>query len=471
MIHLLLNRTPTAIVHSLALLVLALIPFVSLPAQQPDSAPAATSREAVNQAARLAGGTEASRPVAVTPGDAREQESGVGGTTGGPASDAVEEGLPGILPGQVDEDAGASRRNENVQFNLIDNNALKEMNVRLGTTATLTEEFTPDKNYFGTEFGGEPVETIHLGPASVQGLHGNVYYNHLNSVLSARSFFQVGSVKPARENNYGFAVSMPAWRGAFFSMDAGQSKIRGQVNGNILVPLPGERTPLTSDPAVAAFVRKILSAYPEELPNRTDIAPRMLNTNSPQSINDDNIGGRIDQKLGDADKLAVHYEFVNQFVSAFQFVKGQNPDTTTKSHSAAATWTRAWSPNTVSDVSVGFDRVHSLLTPDKNFIGFRVSVSRSLELLGPGNTIPIDRAQNDYQWAGLQLVRNRHQLVFGVGAMRRQLNGIESDAAIGMFQFASDTDGSAIEKVAHGQAIGLHPKHREYQPRFSNHVP
>ncbi len=356
------------------------------------------------------------------------------------------------LAGQTNEKAGESRRNENVQFNLIDNNALKELQQRLGTTATLIEQFTPDKHYFGSEFGGAPAGPIHLSPIGRQSLHGQLYYGHLNSILSARSFFQVGDVKPARENEYGFAVSLPAWKGGFFTLNGGQRKIRGQVNGNILVPLPEERSPLTSDPAIAAFVMKVFSAYPDEPPNRTDIDPRMLNTNSPQSINNDDAGVRLDQKLSGRDSLALRYNFVNQFVRAFQLTKGQNPDTLTKSHAAAATWTRAWDAGTVTNFSVGFNRIRSLLTPDPNYIGVRITVGSTYTPLGPGNTIPIDRAQNDYKWAGqLSLVRGRHQWMLGVGGMRRQLNGAESDAAIGHFQFFNDSDGDAVTKLRMGK--------------------
>ncbi|MEZ5366565.1 MAG: hypothetical protein R2748_30560 [Bryobacterales bacterium] len=53
------------------------------------------------------------------------------------------------LLGQTDSQRGESRRNENVQFNLVDNNALKELNVRPGTTATLVDEFKVDQGYFG----------------------------------------------------------------------------------------------------------------------------------------------------------------------------------------------------------------------------------------------------------------------------------------------------------------------------------
>ena len=58
------------------------------------------------------------------------------------------------LLGQTDTASGESRRNENVQINLIDNNVLKELNQRIGTTATTVKDFQIDQGYFGTEFGG-----------------------------------------------------------------------------------------------------------------------------------------------------------------------------------------------------------------------------------------------------------------------------------------------------------------------------
>src|SRR5436305_883378 len=55
------------------------------------------------------------------------------------------------LLGATDSSAGESRRNENVQFNLIDNNSLKYLNIRLGTNAAIVTEFRPERKYFGTE--------------------------------------------------------------------------------------------------------------------------------------------------------------------------------------------------------------------------------------------------------------------------------------------------------------------------------
>src|SRR3954465_6023502 len=79
------------------------------------------------------------------------------------------------LLGKVDTASGESRRNENVQFNLIDNNALKELNVRMGTTATLVQEFRPDRGYFGVEFGNAPPSVLHVAPAKMAGFHGSLF--------------------------------------------------------------------------------------------------------------------------------------------------------------------------------------------------------------------------------------------------------------------------------------------------------
>ena len=111
------------------------------------------------------------------------------------------------LLGRTDVSGGESRRNENVQFNLIDNNALKELNIRLGTTATIIEEFQADRSYFGAEFGSPPAGPLHVTEALTSGLHGRLWEAHQNSLFSARSFFQVGDVKPARDPTAGNVIT------------------------------------------------------------------------------------------------------------------------------------------------------------------------------------------------------------------------------------------------------------------------
>jgi len=354
------------------------------------------------------------------------------------------------LLGKADTDAGESRRNENIQFNLVDNNLLKELNIRLGTTATLVKEFVPERGYFGAEFGNAPSGPIHVPFLKKIDFTGTLRYFHQNSIFSGRSFFQVGDVKPAHDNDYGFTGNVRLWRGAWLGLEGGQQFIRGQVNGNVLVPKPDERTPLATDPETRAMVEKFLNAYPTELPNRTDINPRALNTNSPQSINNNQGGIRLDQLLGTRDRFTTQYNYTSQHVDAFELVAGQNPDTDTRSHRARATWARTWSAATTVELSAGFDRIGSLLVPEPNAVGPMVSPS-GLETLGPQAIIPIDRAQNLYRYAGqLRSTHGSHTWTMGFGLLRRQLNGTETDAHRGYFGFANDFGRDGITNLRLG---------------------
>ncbi|HMY76684.1 MAG TPA: TonB-dependent receptor, partial [Blastocatellia bacterium] len=220
--------------------------------------------------------------------------------------------------------------------------------------------------------------------------------------------------------------------------DAGQQKIRGMVNGNVLVPKPDERTPLATDPATRQLVAKFLAAYPAELPNRTDINERALNTNAPQSINNNQANFRLDHTLTRRDSLALQYQFTSQNVDAFQFVAGQNPNTDTKSHTARIAWTRSWDTKTVSTALLAYERVSSLLEPEKNAVGPFILIA-GLTGLGPDGMIPIDRVQNQIRTAfQLRRTEGKHNLTAGATMIRRQVNSSETDVHRGFFSFNND---------------------------------
>jgi hypothetical protein len=377
-----------------------------------------------------------------------------GGEKGGDPENKQPEGAKRVemnLLGKTDAAAGESRRNENIQFNLVNNNALKDLNVRLGTTATIVREFDPVNGYFGAEFGNAPKSSITIPGPIRSGFHGRLYETHLNSVTSARSFFQVGGVKPAHENDYGFNFGFGAWRGGKFFIDVSQQKIRGSVNGNVLVPRPDERTPLVTDPATREVVARFLNAYPKELPNRTDIDPRALNTNAPQSINNNQANIRLDQNIGIKDSVAMQYQFTAQSVNAFQLVAGQNPNTDTKSHLARIVWTRTWDAKTITSFSISYDRLTSLLRPDEDAVGPFVSPS-GLTSLGPDGTIPLDRAQNQIRTAAqIRRSQGAHDWSAGFGLTRRQVNGTETDVHRGFFSFANDFGVDAVTNLRMGR--------------------
>jgi len=376
------------------------------------------------------------------------------------------------LLGKEDSSTGEAKRNENVSLVLIDNNVLKELNQRMGTTATIVEAFSVERSYFGKEYGGALASSFHLSSAPARAPHGEVNWSHTNSVFNARSFFQVGPVQPARSNDYGVVFSTKLWSGGSISLNAGQRKLRGMVNGNVLVPAANERTPTTTDPATRIAVLRLLSAYPAQLPNRTDINPRALNLSAPQNINDNRASGTLDQSIGSSDRVTMRYNLTLQHVEAFQLIGGQNPDTDTKNHDARVTWTRSWNSATTSEFSAGFSRIRSLLLPEDTAIDHVYLFQRIIETIGPGSNIPVNRAINTSRLAGrVRHHTGSHSFTFGGELGRKQVNGSDSNDHRGAFQFRRDFGREMSANILAGtpsfyrQSIGsAHRGFRQWAP-------
>ena len=371
-----------------------------------------------------------------------------------PQPDASEQRLQLNLLGQTDTASGESRRNENVQFNLIDRNAMRELNTRVGVTATPIDVFHADRGYYGGEYGRPATAPLHLPPQQVKALHGAFWNTHSNNLFRARSFFQADDVLPTTENDYGFRFGGKLAERLRLSLDGNQQKLRGFVNGNVLVPLPSERTPLTTDPFVRQVISRYAAAFPNEAPNRPDIDPRALNTNSPQKINTNALSTRLDAPLDEKNAVALRYQFTLQQVDAFQLVAGQNPDTDTHSQTAAATWTRTFSPTLLGYFSVGFERVTTVIRPEPGAVGPYVDFSNVFTTLGPAPGVPLTRAQNRFRYgAALDHVRGNHHWSVGGELLRTEINGREQDAQRGIVRFASDFGRDAITNFRLGTPV------------------
>ncbi len=325
---------------------------------------------------------------------------------------------------------------------LLDNNALKESNKRLGTTATIVNEFRSDARFYGAEYGNAPVGSMHLPnsrrPAA---LRGSASWSHNNSIFSARSFFQAGGVRPARDNQFGLRLLAPITSRTFLSFDGSRQMQRGFVNGNIQVPRPEERSCLSGDPQICALVNRWLRAWPSQPPNLGD---RQLNTNAPQHIDTGTTALQLDH-VRSTDRFTARHAWTTQAVDAFQLVAGQNPDTTTKSHDARLTWSRNLGAGSLLDITAGFSRSRSLLVPEPNAVGPQVIIGTAWEKLGPGSSIPVDRVQNRYRTAArITRQMGRHSLSWGGELARLQMNGRETSSNRGNFYFRNDFGRDAI---------------------------
>ena len=348
-----------------------------------------------------------------TTGDSQGKENS--GAQAVPSEDTERTALN--LLGKVDSAAGEGRRNENVRITLIDNNVLRELTARMGTTATLPMDLRIEQRYFATEFGQPPKPALRAAFAPLASAHGELRWSHQNSATRCTLLL------PGRQRAAGprQRLRRDLWEGAVegrFGDPRSQPGARrgGNVNGNVLVPAPDERTPLAIDSPTRAYVQRLLDAYPKELPNRTDINPRALNTNAPQSIDNDRAAIRLRQTVNSRDQVVLQYSFRGQKVDAFQLVGGQNPDTTTKNHVARIGWNRNWSARTITDFTVGYERVSSLIVPEESAVGPLILTGFVIEFLGPSSSIPIDRALNRFQYAAqLRHRRGNHDWTVGAG--------------------------------------------------------
>ncbi len=393
-------------------------------------------------------GQESAEPAAETP-EAEATELEAGEETESDSANSGDRTRLNLL-GEVSSESGEAQRNENVRLTLIDNNVLKELLRRMGATATLTSEFNASRTYFGLEYGGNPAPSLHVPSAAANRIHGELSWSHQNSATSARSFFQAGGVRPARTNDFSFKLGVPLGKGTALTTQLSQRRLLGQVNGNVLVPAADERIPTTRDPARIELINRVIGAYPNELPNRTDINERALNTNAPQNIRNDRASGTLDNVRGD-NRLTLRYNVTLQNVEAFQLVGGQNPDTTTRNHAARVTWNRSWTPTTTVDLTASFERVGSLLVPEETSLGPFFLFSRILQSIGPGGNIPIDRTRNVFRYgARIQRTSGNHTITAGAEVSRRQVNGSESNNHRGTFSFRADFGRSALGNLLEG---------------------
>jgi hypothetical protein len=185
-------------------------------------------------------------------------------------------------------------------------------------------------------------------------------------------------------------------------------------------------------------------------------------------INSDTATARIDQSLDKRDRLAIRQQIVRQRVLAFEFVRGQNPDTTTRSSQSRITWIRQQSAVTTLTVSLGFDRIVSQLAPENNNLGPQITIG-GLTTAGPNPDVPLDRAENMFRNAvTLRRVHGRHEWIFGYEVLRRYLNGYQDDSALGSLYFQNDHGRDAITNLRMGLPSKIFISQGDTHRRFRN---
>jgi hypothetical protein len=211
----------------------------------------------------------------------------------------------------------------------------------------------------------------------------------------------------------------------------------------------------------------LLKAFPAELPNLPGVSLRQLNTNAPRSIVTADGLARLDVKPNDKTSVAGLYS-VNQYSEdPFQLVLGQNPQTDLRSQSAYADLTQVFSPRTVAQFGLHFDRVRASLLPTQQFndllapSGYSTvpdiifaggSFSQAeLAAIGPGIQFPRIRVENRFKtFSNLSRTMGRHTLKFGWSTTRSQVNDLQSNYGRGALYFRADFGRTTVQNFLLG---------------------
>jgi len=344
------------------------------------------------------------------------------------------------------------QRNQNIPVNLIDNNTLNERLGREGILPVPQLDFTAVRSDYQAEFGGMGPNIDIVEVKKRNRYHGEAHEVLQNNIFNARTFFQVGPVQKWIRNQYGFNVGGPLYSDRLsFLTSAEETRQTGYVNGNALVPLPDEPTPRTTDPAVYAVVARWIAAFPNQLPNRPQIDPRMLNTNAPQTMRSTGGDMRLDWSISDSRRAAFRYAIRDTFIDSFKFVAGQNPNQRFRPQDYDIGFVQDISSQNVVRVGLNYLRQKSDLSIPPGAVGPYAALARQLEDLGPHNEFPIYRVRNDFEYLGLMShTRDKHLVEWGAEVRRFQLNDLQSNEAQGNFGYRPNFGRSAIENFLAG---------------------
>jgi len=362
---------------------------------------------------------------------------------------------------------GDEELNPNVFVLKLDTNEVLRELRRRGAAAELPREFRADQSTFGTIYS-QPLRAIDwVKPrAPLRAFHGTLYEGHQNNLLAARTFFTVGKFRPSRRNQYGFTMNgaiVPQKFSASFAWS--QLRDTGFVNGNVTLPEPEERTPLTTDPALGAVIQALFEAYPHEAPNLTTISPRLHNSNGLRDIANTAFSTRLDFRPRTEDQIAFEQRYLDDTEKPFEIIAGQNPLTLLRPQSYHLSHSHTFSPATISRVGFNFDRLAVFLDTTGSYknllapLGIttvpEISLGRSGDIssIGPGSSYPRLRVENRFHVAPeVTHVRGNHTLSAGLLVSRLQTNDLQSDNSRGLFEFTRNFGRSAVDNFLLGRA-------------------
>lgn len=345
-------------------------------------------------------------------------------------------------------------------------------------------EFRILTNTASAEFGHSAGSTTNIVTRSGSNqIHGDLYDFLRNNDLDARNFFSA-NVEPLKQNQFGGTIGGPIRRDKtfFFGYYEGFRNRQGQTYvstvpsllerqgdfSETVDPSSGTVLPLINEATGQVYAgnklpassldpisQSLLNYYP--LPNS---GTNLYTTTQTLKETRDQFGARIDHYLSSRDSIFGRYNFtngsqLNPIAVSGATVPGFPVEENDRSQNAVIEETRAISPSLVNIGRVSFLRhkfldVQGLNHTPPSSVGFEFPTtlpSQSglpyVDIPGYGNigdplTGPRNTYQNTYEATdSLTWILGKHELRFGAGFRRDQINAVQGIAPNGYFVFGT----------------------------------
>lgn len=273
---------------------------------------------------------------------------------------------------------GLYTKNNNFMLDGADNNESYQNQFAVSPSVDAIEEFKVETGLYSAEFGrGGGAMISVVTKSGTNEFHGVLFEFLRNDVFDARNYFASGADRkpPLRRNQFGGSLGGPILRNrAFFfaNYDATRLRSNGTSTGLVMsdaqrrgdlsafravtdplsgLPFPGNVIP---EERISPVSRQLLNYWP--LPNAASATRNYVSF--PRTQNDvDNILGRVDFRLTDADSLFTRFAINrNPYTSAgaAPLAGGRRSEDT--AHGAVINWTRLLSPTKLNSLSVSYNR-------------------------------------------------------------------------------------------------------------------
>jgi hypothetical protein len=326
----------------------------------------------------------------------------------------------------------------------------------LGTETV--REFRVEANAYGAEFGRSPGGQINvITKSGTNAFHGSAYEFHRNDALDARNYFDPDQKPDFQRNQFGFTLGGPVRHDRTFFF-VGYEGLRERLGRTISTVVPDEasRSGVLPGPGgstivvpVSPNVRPYLDEFP--LPNGENLGGGLAAYTFPftQTIDEDYFQVRLDQNLGQHDKLFFRYTYDQ----ADQFLPTDFPQFprtfVSRNQFATAEYSRVMSSSTLATFRLGYSRTRigqeveaNTSQPLSPFVPGRESMGAidigGIPRFGPQVSADVSIRQDVFAFNGdVVHSRGRHTLKAGTLVEHYQSNETNPTFSRGIHSFAN----------------------------------